>query len=763
MRRNSQNLDTNWLFSRSDSPVRWEQVYLPHSPFISDLDGQDHWHGICEYKRPIQLDAVVDDARYKLYFGAAMHSARVLVDGDLMGVHTGGYLPFEVDVTASLSDGLEHELRVVLDNRDNEEVPPGKPLGELDFCYYGGLYRQVELRTISGLHVSDPVAADTLASGGVFVRTLAASKLSASLAVGVHVCNESVEDAEFQIAYRIYDPSSLVVAEGRLENLSAEAGAARSAELEVSLERPRLWSIAEPQLHTVEIDVVVDGVVCDQVREKFGVRRVTVSRSGGLTLNGERIRPRGVNRHQDYPRIGYALSDAAQYRDAKRIKESGFDYVRLSHYPQSPAFLDACDELGILVMNCIPGWQYLGGDSFREACYRNARELIRRDRNHPCIVFWELSLNETAMDDEFMDTLQAIGHEEYPGDQMFVCGWQDHFDVYIHSRQHGQIHNWKNGDKALVIAEYGDWEFYASNEGFDQKTGSGLLAESSNSRAFRGAGEQRLRQQARNHIVALDDTLSSPAVTDGLWSMFDYPRGYHPTRAACGVMDVHRLPKYSYFFYRSQRGPLEGGSNWEGGPMVYIASRWVEDSILDVLVFSNCEQVSLSLNGVNLGVQTASENSSNKHLPSPPFVFSIDAFEPGCLEASGVIGGDVVATHSVSTPEKPESIALTVDDCGVPGPLGRADVLFVHARVLDASGYLCKLSSPVLSFRVSAPAEIVGPVEVGAESGIASVVVRRPAGLKSFQVEASCSSLGSQSLRYEVCSEAALKSEEVSA
>ncbi len=750
MRRNSQNLESGWLFRRLECPGEWETVYLPHSPFVSDLDGQEHWHGICEYKRILKVDTPESGCRYKLYFGAAMHTARILLDGQEVGSHSGGYLPFEIDVTARLQDGGEYALQVVLDNRDNEEVPPGKPIGELDFCYYGGLYRKVELRTCSDLYLTDAVAANAVASGGIFVRTLAASEETATLGVGVHVGNESADTRFFELVYRIREENGQVVAEGRRSGLSVEAAATRSEEFDIDLVSPKLWSIENPQLHWIEVDVLEGGELRDGTRERFGVRRIKVSRSGGLTVNGSRVRPRGVNRHQDYPRIGYALSDAAQYRDAKRIKESGFDYVRLSHYPQSPAFLDACDELGILVMNCIPGWQYLGGEAFRAACYRNARELIRRDRNHPCVVFWELSLNETAMDDEFMDTLQAIGHEEYPGGQMIVCGWMDRFDVYIHSRQHGQIHSWGNGDKALVVAEYGDWEFYAANEGFDQKTGSGLLEESSNSRAFRGAGEQRLRQQARNHIVALNDTLSSPAVTDGLWSMFDYPRGYHPTRAACGVMDVHRLPKYSYFFYRSQRGVAEGASAWNGGPVVYIASRWVEDSILDVLVFSNCEEVSLSLNGRSLGTQRLATVGGEQQLPSKPFVFSIPAFEAGTLKAVGSLGGEVLVRHAVSTPNDPASLVLSVDDCGVSGSLDTMDVLFAHARVVDARGTLCKLSSPRIRFTVFGGAEIVGPLDVSAESGIASVVLRRPAGCKSFQVRAESEGLFEAGFEYHV-------------
>jgi beta-galactosidase len=387
-------------------------------------------------------------------------------------------------------------------------------------------------------------------------------------------------------------------------------------------------------------------------------------------------------------------------------------------------------------MNCIPGWQFIGGERFRQACFQNARDLIRRDRNHPCVVLWELSLNETAMDEAFMATLHAIGHEEYPGDQMFTCGWLDHYDVYVHSRQHGEIHRWQNGDKALVIAEYGDWEFYASNHGFDQKTGAGLFASWSHGRHLRAAGERGLRQQAANHLVALNDTLSSPAVLDGQWSVFDYARGYDPQRAACGVMDIFRLPKFSYFLYRSQRGPEEGGAGWTGGPLVFIASHWTPASELRVLIFSNCEEVELHLNGRLCGRKKLTAAWMTQYLPHPPFVFDLPAFAAGTLEATGFIRGQAAAIHRVATPDVPAALELVIDTAGIAAPVDEPDVLFVHARMVDAHGALCLGDTGEVAFAVDGAACIVGPTTVAAEAGIASVVLRLPRDCPSFVLHA---------------------------
>jgi beta-galactosidase len=722
------SLNHGWAFRRiaaiAGPQDDWQPVDLPHTPFAPDLDGREHWFGLCEYRRDLRVESSAAGARHVLYVHAAMHTARVCVDGVECGTHAGGYLPFEVDLTAILADGKTHTLLLTLDNRDAADVPPGKPYAELDFCWYGGLYRGVELRMYPALHITDAVTAGEPASGGVFVRTLSASSERAVVSVRVHMRNSGVVGRVAAVRAELRFHDQLCAFEVS-KPLQISAGGAVHTDLELVVQRPHLWSIDAPALHEVRVTLrTPEGGLIDQHVERVGLRRIAFSRSGGFQLNGRRVRLRGTNRHQEMPFVGYAASRAAQFRDARRIKEAGFDYVRLSHYPQSPHFLDACDELGILVMNAIPGWQFIGGEKFQNACHQNAREVIRRDRNHPCVVLWELSLNETAMPEAFMERLHAIGHEEMPGDQMFTCGWLDRYDVYIHSRQHGQIHRWQNGDKALVIAEYGDWEFYAANEGFDQKTGAGVHAEWSHARQFRAAGERGLRQQAWNHQLALNDTLSSPAVLDGQWCAFDYARGYHPVRAACGVMDVFRLPKFSYYFYRSQRSPTEGARTWNGGPMVFIASHWTAASDLRVLVYSNCEEVELWLNGRSLGRKRPDAAWMAQHLPHPPFIFDLPSFTPGVLNATGFVGQLPCAVHRVSTPMTPVRLELEIDDLGIAPGADETDVVIAHARFFDAQDTLCVEESSRVSFSLKGGGALAGPSQINAEAGIASTVLR---------------------------------------
>jgi beta-galactosidase len=598
------------------------------------------------------------------------------------------------------------------------------------------------VRIAPELHLTDPVGAAVVTGGGVFVRTLEASKARAVVRVRAHVRNAGRVRQRFQLQIDLSDADNRAVAGRVIPALELEAGESRHFEEELTVSDPELWSPDRPVLYRATITVAAsEGAPADVETVSFGIRRIAFSRSGGFQINGRQMRLRGTNRLQEFPYVGYAAPRAAHYRDAVRIKQAGFDYVRLAHYPHSPHFLDACDQLGIVVMACIPGWQFMGGERFRDACYENARQLIRRDRNHPCVGLWELSLNETEMDAAFMDRMQEIGHEEYPGDQMFTCGWIDQYDVYIHSRQHGGIHRWSNGEKALVVAEYGDWEFYAANEGFDQETNRGLLAEWSNSRKSRADGEEGMRRQAWNHMVALNDTLASPAVFDGQWAMFDYARGYHPIRAKVGVMDVFRLPKFSYHFYRSQRDPSEDGSNWSGGPVIFIASHWTPESSRRILVFSNCEAVELKLNGNSLGTQTPARTWETQRLAHPPFVFETTAWVPGDLEAIGLIAGRPVARHQVSSPGLAAALKIEADDAEVVAEADEPDLLFVHASVHDAAGTLCISDAEFVDFCIEGDGCLVSPGRIRAEAGIATAVVRVPADSAGFVMRAARGSL----------------------
>jgi beta-galactosidase len=231
-------------------------------------------------------------------------------------------------------------------------------------------------------------------------------------------------------------------------------------------------------------------------------------------------------------------------------------------------------------------------------------------------------------------------------------------------------------------------------------------------------------------------------VLDGQWSMFDYPRGYDPVRAACGVMDIFRLPKFSYYFYRSQRDAGETGAGWSAGPVVFIASHWTPASDLCVPVFSNCEEVELRLNGIVIGRHAPDRTAFTQHLPHAPFFFQLPHFVSGMLEATGYIDGQARAEHRVATPGSPVQLTICIDTLDTTAAAAEPDLFCVHAELRDARGILCIEEMRTVNFSLAGDAFILGPLAVAAEAGIASVAVQVPADSTGFELRASTDSGG---------------------
>jgi beta-galactosidase len=733
-------LDDGWRFLRDDpsgaadprlDDGEWEPAVLPHTARIEALVTGPHgspdaqWQGVCWYRRRLRLDGSGGE-HVLLRFDGAMNVADVWLDGERVGGHQGGYLPFVIDLSERVRPARDHLLAVRLDNRDDPITGP-KPLAQLDFNLYHGLYRSVWLIHRPRLHITDALVADRPATGGVFVTYPRVSRESATVRVQTHVCNGDATPRDFRVRATLRGPGGAVVAWATSAAATLPPGADTAVRQDLEVTAPALWSPAGPQLHTLTCEVVTDAGTVDRETVRIGIRRIAVSRDG-FAINGERLFLRGTNRHQEHPYIGYALSDAAQYRDARRIKEAGFDYVRLSHYPHAPAFMDACDELGLVVMTCIPGWQFFNPDpAFVALQYRNCRDLVRRDRNHPCVVLWEVSLNESGMPPEFVARTHAIAHEEYPGDQCFTAGWMRGYDVYIRARQHGGC----RGEEAepCLVSEYGDWEYYAMNAGLAQDAWADLTLAESNSRQLRWQGERALLQQATNFEEAHNDNRGSSAIGDGLWVMYDYNRGYAPDLESSGCMDIFRLPKFSYHFFRSQRPAARG-------PMVFIASHWTAASATDVRVFSNCDEVALHLDGVLLERRGADRDAMTAHLAHPPFTFRLGRFRPGTLEAVGYLAGRPAARHAVRTPGAIERLTLAVDLSGRRPDPERRDQIFCHAALRDAHDTIVPDAWENVAFGVTGGVRLVGANPYATDAGIASILLRTEPGARAAAVHA---------------------------
>ena len=454
-----------WSFYRYERGARfdpaqvpetgWAEVSVPHTAYLEPRVIKRQWQGDALYRRQLYAEPAWEGEAVWLRFEAAMMVARVYVNGELALEHKGGYLPFTIDLSDRLAYGRENEVLVHLDNRDNRITGP-KPLSELDFNFHGGLYREVILSVRDRLHITDEMLADSVAGGGVFVTYPRVSPASAAVSVRTHVANRHPADRRFRIRHKLLRGGK-EVASYLSNELLLRAGMSEGHDAELEVLRPDLWSPRSPALYSLRTEVVRGERVIDARETRIGIRRIEILKDG-LRVNGEKMFLRGVNRHQEYPYVGYAISPQAEYRDARLIKEAGFDYVRLSHYPHSPHFMRAADELGLLVLNAILGWQFFNQDpAFSEQVERNCRNLVRRDRNHPSVLAWECSLNESEMPESLVRRLHGIVHEEYPGGQAYSAGWvQEHYDIFIQARQHRLLHpDTPIPGKPYLVSEYG--------------------------------------------------------------------------------------------------------------------------------------------------------------------------------------------------------------------------------------------------------------------------------------------------------------------
>ncbi|MFC7669795.1 DUF4982 domain-containing protein [Hymenobacter humi] len=403
-------------------------------------------------------------------------------------------------------------------------------------------------------------------------------------------------------------------------------------------------------------------------------------------------------------------------------------------------------------MDSTPGWQFFGNEEFAKNAMQNIRDMVRRDRNHPSIVLWEAALNETDMPKLFMDAAHRAVHEELPfAENVYTCGWLDYaYDVFIPARQHLKAPDYFNKyakDKPLFLCEYGDWEYYAHNAGFNQTTFSGLKESERTSRQLRGQGERALAQQALNFQEAHNDNFRGPAVGDANWLMFDYKRGYATDIESSGISDIFRLPKFAYYFYQSQNGPVAGRNDF-GKPMVYIANYWQPTSSKQVVVYSNCEEVELQLNGKTVARQRPDATMFADRLAHAPFTFAVPAFAPGTLRAVAYRNGKSAATTERRTPGAAHHLQLTYDRSG--RDAAPQDVVFVYASVVDANGTVLPEATAAIRFAVQGAAELVGDNPVKAEAGIATVLLKTGLTKGPLQLTATAEGVPEASLKLEV-------------
>ena len=737
------NFGSDWEFKRDEPNSNWEKITIPHTAKIEPLVVNNQFQGRCWYQKKFTVSNSKDKKVF-IYFEGVMQEADVWINDQKVSNHKGGYLPFTVDVTPFLKPNKENNIKVKVNNEDNPEFLPGKPLKDLDFNYYGGIYRNVYLITTDKLYITNAIQANKKASGGIYVNFDNINKNNASGTIQVHLKNEYAVEKNASLKCILSNNEGTKL-EFKSEGFVINANSDKTITTTIVVDNPKLWSVSKPNLYDLEVQVIANNKIIDAYSEKIGIRKSEI-KADGYYLNDEKLYITGTNQHQEYPYLGYAISDEAHYRDAVKIKNAGFDFVRMSHYPHAEAFLNACDELGILVMNSLTGWQFFGNETFQKNAIQDIREMARRDRNHPSIIFWEASLNETQMSENFMKEAAKELKEELPFGNNYSACWIDNknYDIFIPARQHSKAPDYwtkyNTGNKKIFIAEYGDWEYYAQNAGFNQTEFSNLKEDERTSRQLRAYGEKRLLQQAYNFQEAANSNRKGAnTIGEANWVMFDYNRGYSNDLESSGISDIFRIPKFAYSFYQSQRdASVILDTKLISGPVVTIANYWTATSPLKVTVYSNCDSVALYLNDDLVAKQKPFISPDSDQLKHPPFVFNLDRFISGTLRAEGIINGEKVVSSFVKTPEKPTKIELTYDISSKPINPDFPDMIFVYAKITDANGTIIPTATNEVTFVVSkGDAELIGDNPVKTEAGIATIILKTTHLRKPISIRAS--------------------------
>lgn len=544
-------LNDDWLFTEQfeDSLVAPEYpentlqpVRLPHTCKETPFHYFDEslYQMVSGYRRHLLIPKDWQGKRILLTFEGAAHDSTVFCNGKKVGEHHCGYTAFTVDLTDNVLYGQDNLLCVRLDSRENLNVPPFGYV--IDYMTYGGIYRDVRLEVKEKVSLSD-----------IFVHTaidFRSSPVTAQITSEITL-TESDENVTIR---QYYMPKSTAAAQEswRLlceQTVSTDVSCDKEFSLTATITAPLLWDTEEANLYILKTQLYQDNTLLDETETTFGIREA-VFKKDGFYLNGRKLRIRGLNRHQSFPYVGYAMPKSMQRLDADLLKkELGLNAVRTSHYPQSHYFLERCDELGLLVFTEFPGWQHIGDDSWKAQAVANAEDMIRQYRNHPSIILWGIRINESPDDDAFYEKTNAVAHKLDP------------------SRPTGGVRAMKKSHLLEDVYTYNDFLHDGEMPGCDPKKKVTsdmekpyLISEYNGhmypTKAF--DNEERRSEHAIRHANVLDAVAGQPDIAGSFgWCMFDYNthKDFGSGDRICyhGVMDMFRNPKLAANIYACEQ------------------------------------------------------------------------------------------------------------------------------------------------------------------------------------------------------------------
>jgi beta-galactosidase len=661
----------------------WQSISLPHTWNAQDVMDQKpgYWRGIGWYRKHFHVDGKYAAKRIFLEFEGANEVAEFWLNGHALGVHAGGYTGFEFDITGEVRFGGEDNvLTVKVDNLFHATIPPTV---KTDYSFYGGIYRAAWLRVSDAVYLAD-----------VHWTTPSVTDSAAEVAVESRITNTSQSDATVDVMHEIIDPRNTVV-----KSFTAQATVHPNETVTLTqkggtLDHPQLWSPDAPALYRIRTSIRQASALLDRTEIPLGFRWYRFDPQRGFFLNGKRVQLQGTNWHQSYPGMGNALPKSRHVKDMEVIREMGANFWRTSHYPDDVSTMDASDRLGLMVWEELPINKEIGDPQEYTANVLNmAREMIVRDRNHPCVILWGIAGEINAPRKVSMAVVDAAAK--------FYRKLDPSRPVVMHAPRGDEI-------EALVdVAGLGvELETDQKHQRFPLRSYMvGEYAAALTGRGIYGDEPNSEDKALASHEKYLSELNQRPWMAGGaIWNQFDYDGESYdvvtPHIVAFGMADIWRIPKETYYFYQSQ---------WSAQPMVHIVGHWTWPGQVgqsrSVKVYSNADEVELFLNGRSLGVQMkGSHQGSYPGLAHPPYVWNVQ-YQPGTLRAVARIAGREFSDER-KTAGEPYQIILTSDaDKLTSGD--RESLAYITAIVADRNGVVVPTATSPVSFTSYGPGELL--------------------------------------------------------
>lgn len=722
-------MNRNWLFGGRATPgctapdfddSKFQRVTIPHSnkTFSWHSFNEEDFQFVSIYRRHFRVPAELQGRRIFVDFAGVMTAATVTINGRKLGEYRGGYTPFSFDLTPHLKWDAPNVLAVEVDSTERPDIPP---FGQnIDYLTFGGIYREVSLRAVPETYLENVMAKpsnvlqnDRQVDVKSFISQHPGSaKPPLTLKVELRDGNRALASASQDV------PAS---------------GGAHTVTLS-NIGTVELWDLKHPKLYDVAVHLYEGQKLIDEYSTRIGFREARFT-PDGFMLNGKHLKLRGLNRHQTFPYVGGAMPARVQRQDAVVLKKDlKCNIVRTSHYPQSNHFLDACDEVGLLVFEEIPGWQHIGDRAWQDLAVRNVEEMIRRDWNHPSIVLWGVRINESQDSHDFYVRTNAIAHE------------------LDSSRQTGGVRYFPESELLEDVFTRNDFGFplVAPNHPL-------YLNTEFNGHMFptkRNDNVDRVMEHALRHAGVHNQLASDNRYAGGIgWCAFDYNThaNFGSGDKICyhGVSDIFRIAKPAGLFYRSQCDAkeeivLEPCFNWSQGDQSQGGG------IRHAVIVSNCDHLKIYVKG-ELKKEVDPDRETYGHLPHPPFVTDLtgERLEDwGDMRVDGYINGAKVISRTLPGNDYDRQLHLDPDNNELQGD--GIDATRVVLRVTNEHGGARPFSTGVVALRLEGPGEIIGENPFSLVAGVGAIWVRSKEASGTIRLHARHQYLGEKSVEIRV-------------